>query len=147
MLTWQSSERVGDRYGAIYFAETGCAMPPGFGDTPANQSSWTLDQAAIDASVGKRGTLRAIAIETRESPHIGDMFHGVVPTTPDVGETMVLGTGTLGLDGAPAEDSSIQFLLRPADGRSTLWMDIRALYRCHEQTVQLWFDVEPERAS
>ena len=32
---------------------------------------------------------------------------------------------------------------RPDDGRDYDWLDPKALYRCHEQTVRLTFD--PER--
>jgi hypothetical protein len=64
---------------------------------------------------------------------IGDLFHEVCPSKPEPGERVVLGEGTLFFS-----DEGVG--LMPDDGRKTLWLDIRALYRLHNQTVTLFFD-------
>jgi hypothetical protein len=46
----------------------------------------------------------------------------------------MLGKGTLFF----ADDETVG--IRPDDGRDTLWMDIKALYNAHDQTVTLCFD-------
>jgi hypothetical protein len=86
---------------------------------------------------GAHGTLTAEILETRQSDHVGDMFRGIGPTTPDKGEVLTLGTGALWRGesyGAPTLG------LKPDDGRDSDWLDPRALYRCHSQTVRLRFE-------
>jgi hypothetical protein len=74
--------------------------------------------------------------ETREATHIGDLFHRVFPTQPRLNEHVVLGEGTLFFD----EDG---VGLSPDDGRDTLWLNMHALYRVHNQTVTLFFEESP----
>jgi hypothetical protein len=83
---------------------------------------------------GKHGRLVAIVKEVRPSHHVGDLYHGVFPQTPQVGQHIMLGKGTLFF----ADDETVG--IRPDDGRDTLWMDIKALYNAHDQTVTLCFD-------
>lgn len=118
VLSWKREERVGDRYGTVrLFPDTEAEDP-----TDLNETSY-----------GLRGRLVAVVKETRQSPHIGDLFHGVFPVTPEVGEKIVLGEGILFY-----EDNSVG--LNPDTGRETLWLDVPALYRAHHQTVELFFD-------
>ncbi len=80
----------------------------------------------------------------RESYHIGDLSHNVKPTTPEVGERIVLGEGELFVEIDDYEDVATVGV-KPEDGRETGWMDIRSLYRAHCQTVRLYFEpVQPE---
>ncbi len=58
------------------------------------------------------------------------------PSTPDVGETIDLGTGRFRLGKA---EKTLTFGLEPADGRQTDWFDPAKLYRLHDQTVELEF--------
>jgi hypothetical protein len=51
-------------------------------------------------------------------------------------EHVVLGEGTLFFD----EDG---VGLSPDDGRDTLWLNMHALYRVHNQTVTLFFEESP----
>jgi hypothetical protein len=94
--------------------------------------------------LGQRGRLVAEVLATRPSTHPGDLFHGWHPTTPEVGERIQLGVGTLFF-----EELWEVAGLRPDDGRETFWLDPPALYRAHEQTVRLVFEpgAWPDRAA
>ena len=71
------------------------------------------------------------------------MFHGVFPSTPDVGEVIILGTGYFASGTVPFPGVTAQVGVQPSDKRKIQWMDIRALYRAHEQTVTLTFEECP----
>ncbi|OIM94091.1 hypothetical protein BLN97_12520 [Bradyrhizobium elkanii] len=96
-----------------------------------------IDVEAARAFEGRRGDLVAVVKETRESTHIGDLFRGVSPRTPEVGQIIALGSGTLIIE--PAPEGGVMVGLRPDDGRDSDWLRIRALYDAHEQTVDLHF--------
>jgi hypothetical protein len=85
------------------------------------------------ALAGQRGSLVVEVLETRESTHIGDLFRGFFPSTPQVGEVIRLGSGAVFVE--PGEISTIGLL--PDDHRTSDWLDPQALYRAHEQTVRL----------
>jgi len=129
ILTWDGKERRSDRYGFVYLLSKGNSF--------SQKGEWELAPMALRHSdIGTRCTLRALVTATRQSRHIGDLFHGVFPKTPSVGEVITLGTGLLSAE--PGPDGGIQVGLRPFDDdRTTMWLDIKALYRCHEQTVEL----------
>lgn len=119
VLDWGSEERISDRYGLVKLLD---------------QSGPHDKLVALRKSqIGKRGRLIAVVRETRDSPHVGDWFHGVYPSTPTVGEQVVLGEGSLFFRG-----DSVGIL--PRERRETLWLDIHGLYRVHYQTVTLFFD-------
>jgi hypothetical protein len=132
VLTWRPVERVGDRYGAVSLMAEG-------GNSLADDVAWVpLDRTAD----GQRGRLEAHVLATRQSSHIGDLFRGFAPSTPEVGETIRLGgPGTLFFEDLPDPPGpAFQAVgLRPDDGRATDWLDPEALYRAHEQTVRLMF--------
>lgn len=120
-LGWHRAERVTDRYGTV-------ALYVGSGDTacPLNEQP-----------AGTHGTLGATVLATRQSPHIGDLFRGIGPTTPQVGEVIPLGTGTLFYE----ETSGTTYVgVTPDDGREADWLNPAMLYRSHAQTVELWFE-------
>lgn len=130
VLTWNGVERRGDRYGAVYLI-------------PEKHNSFTREPSPSQVKTqevheGERGVLVALVKETRESTHIGDLFHGLYPETPEVGERILLGTGTLFFEPVPA--GGVQVGLRPDDRRLSFWLNPRMLYRAHEQTVQLIFE-------
>lgn len=118
VLTWSPGERVSDRYGTVYLLTM-------------LDSSETVRLAKT--TEGKPGRLIALVRETRRSRHIGDLFHGVFPKIPEVGQKVVLGEGTLFF-----QDELVG--VRPDDGRHTQWLNLRALYQVHEQTVTLFFE-------
>ncbi|WIV57911.1 hypothetical protein [Amycolatopsis nalaikhensis] len=76
-------------------------------------------------------------LETRPSVHCGDLTRGLAPTTPAVGEQITLGSGTVFTEPDPDTGLPTAVGLVPDDGRDEDWLDPRALYRCHNQTVRL----------
>jgi len=118
VLVWDGAERRSDRYGTV------CLV--------ASLSSKGKVRL-VQAKEGARGHLVAIVKETRQSRHIGDLSHGVFPKTPEVGQKITLGEGTMFFEGESVG-------LRPDDSRSTQWLDMRALYNAHDQTVTLYFE-------
>jgi hypothetical protein len=123
VLNWNPEERKSDRYGAIF-------LNPSIGSEEMVPLVQVKNQP--------HGRLIAIVEETRQSRHIGDLFHGVYPKTPKKGQKIVLGEGELFF----TDDNMVG--LKPDDGRDTLWLKIRALYRVHEQTVTLCFEEIPK---
>jgi hypothetical protein len=119
VFNWNRKERISDRYGLVKLFD--------------KLSPTAREIALHQIKEGMYGRLVAIVRERRSSRHIGDFFHRVSPTTPQVGERVILGEGTLFF-----EDSGVGLL--PLDGRETLWLDITALYRVHDQTVTLFFE-------
>ena len=116
VLNWDRTERITDRYGAVHLSN----QPEG-----GKQLKFLMNLE------GQKVALIAVVKETRESPHIGDFFRGLYPETPYVGENILLGTGTLFFDEASVG-------LKPDDGRDSDWLNPKALYRLHYQTVELY---------
>ena len=138
VLTWRRGERIGDRYGAVSL------MAEGGNSLSAERVAWlpltTATTAPRKVLGGQRGRLEAHVLATRQSTHIGDFFRGFSPSTPEVGEVIVLGGGTLFFE--EHRDDGPRYAavgLRPDDDRTTDWLDPPALYRAHEQTVRLLF--------
>jgi hypothetical protein len=107
VLDWEREERISDRYGVVkLFDQPGLVKQP----------------IMLRRFKAEHGRLVAVVREARDFPHIGDLFHRVSPSKPEPGERIVLGEGTLFFD-----DDGVGLI--PDDGRETLWLDIRALYR------------------
>ena len=124
ILSWPRFERIGDRYGSVFLMDealTDYCNPVGL----------------VRLTEGLEGRLVARVIETRQSRHIGDIGRGVDPSTPDKGERIMLGEGKLFYH-QYREWPCVG--LEPDDGREHDWLDIHALYRAHEQTVELVFE-------
>lgn len=115
-LDWQRHERTTNRYGTVSLYVN-----------PASDTPVALNRSHD----GTRGRLVSVVLKTRTSTHIGDAIRGFAPETPEVGEEITLGFGELFFE----QSGSVG--LRPADGRDTDWLDPKALYRCHSQTVRL----------
>lgn len=90
-----------------------------------------------NAPVGQPGRLVAVVVETRRSGHCGDIARSLAPVTSSVGEEITLGAGTLFTDSDADLGVPTVVGLAPDDHRDTDWLDPRALYRCHNQTVRL----------
>lgn len=122
LFSWNRHERVSDRYGAVTLLD---------GNDKAIQ--------AVPANlIGHKGKLIAEVRETRQSQHIGDFFRGLSPETPEIGESITLGTGTLFEE--PAEGQANRAVgLKPEKRRESDWLNPKAMYRCHDQTVELFF--------
>lgn len=136
VLNWPSSERRSDRYGLISLS------PKSGGYLGANDiepESEASEYSAIESGkyAEQKGTMLATVLETRQSGHIGDFFRGIFPVTPKVGDEIELGSGTLFYQSTEYGDGGVG--VKPDDGRDSDWMNPRNLYRCHDQTVALWF--------
>lgn len=164
MLNWPRGERVGDRYGLVHVQERGTE---GYDAVDGNArymqevpASRYASMAEAAERAGQVGMLVAEVVATRQSGHIGDFFHGFFPETPEAGEEIVLGRGELftevsfsegggdviGVGVKPTEALGAREFEGMRIGPDIFWMNPRALYRCHEQTVRLWFvpDEVPE---
>jgi hypothetical protein len=99
-----------------------------------------------DAPLGLPGRLVAEITATRQSTHVGDVFRGLRPETPEVGERIVLGEGRLfrqTVDDREERIEAVGCTPEPEDDRDTDWLHPSALYRAHEQTVRLVFEDDP----
>lgn len=127
VLSWTGAERRSDRYGTVMLmTDPGTLMtePRGYINP-------------LESPVGQRGSIIAEVIETRDSDHIGDLFRGLFPETPEVGERIELGSGTFFIE--PTSFGAVLMGLRPDEPRDSDWLNPRALYRVHVQTVRLLF--------
>jgi len=131
VLSWPKSERVSDRYGTVMLMKDGM-------DSYATQEG---PVSLINTPSGKNVRLFATVIENRQSTHIGDILRGLYPSTPDVGETIDLGIGEIFYE----QFRSYTLVgLKPNDDRESDWLNPVALYRAHEQTVELYCEEEEE---
>lgn len=126
ILSWPAEERRSDRYGMISLFEKD------YNSTVTVKVN--LDEILLGTMAGKQIKITAKVLEARESDHIGDLFRGLFPSTPRVGQVFSLGQGALvveELEGRPL------FGLKPTDNRDTDWFDPKKLYQLHDQTVEL----------
>jgi hypothetical protein len=122
VLLWPRHERISDRYATVTLHHA----PNDRDRTPA---------AFADPPLGTHGRMVAVILDTRHSPHCGDLVRGLRPRTPTVGDEVALGTGTLFTEDIGPVITEIG--LRPDDDRTCDWLNPEALYRCHSQTVRL----------
>jgi len=131
LLSWPRKERISDRYGVVAFWPDDVE-----GKLVHKDSKVFLDE--ILRLKGKKGSLVAIVLEARKSKHIGDMFRGLSPSTPDVGEEILLGKGTLYHE-APDSENGEAHCVGLSQKRDHDWLNPKSLYRVHEQIVDLYF--------
>jgi hypothetical protein len=123
-LNWHADERRTDRYGTVHLNR--------------DLDSADYDPVLFDgAPVGEAGQLVAVMISTGRSFHAGDWARGFEASPSEVGDEIVLGSGTLFVEDLGRGDTEIG--LRPDDGRDHDWLDPKSLYQCHNQTVRLEF--------
>jgi hypothetical protein len=130
-LTWNSEERVSDRYGSVHL----------FNYENQEDTTLLLDFPLIKRLNGSLGNLKASVIGTRQSSHIGDIFRQLQPVTPKINEVIMLGHGHLFYE---KQQGILCIGLRPPQAREIDWLNPSALYRCHHQTVELYFQPEKE---
>lgn len=166
-LSWPRGERVCDRYGVVTIQLNPSGLTPENADkrliqNATNEQAGAFDSYAdfADAPAEQVGTLVAEITEARESYHIGDMFHGFYPETPEVGERVELGYGMLFVEEAYREAGLPRYAvgLQPVEalgarefegeriGPDVFWLNPRRLYRCHAQTVNLYFVPDGEES-
>jgi hypothetical protein len=132
VLTWSGCERVSDRYGFVFLMHDG--------ETSLTKGKVYPVPLSSEPKDGEYGVLVARIVETRKSTHVGDLFRRVFPRETESGKRLVLGHGQL----VRRHDSGfthIGICPRGADKEEsvTTWMDVRALYDCHEHLVELIF--------
>lgn len=138
VFNWSRDERVSNRYGVFYLISTPMYM--------AACTTAFMDANAMQPFLGKRVRIVCKVLETRDSPHVGDLALGISPFTPNVGEEITLGVGNLIRKDYP-EDPFMGIGLQPEDCREQLWIDPRILYRLHDQTVDLYLEETDEPCS
>lgn len=129
IFSWDGRERRSDRYGVFALDKT-------------DDAGWSANPQAFDT---ERCHITVEVLETRESGHIGDLFRGIFPERPEVGEVIDLGTGTLFVERYDWACGGFGVGLRPADDRDSDWFDPRSLYRLHDQTVRVTIATETDR--
>lgn len=139
ILNWHANERVSDRYGAVHLARR---IPPKGQETTAD--AYIVIPKEVE---DQHGRLYAIVVETRASYHVGDMVRGFYPSTPQLGDRIELGIGTLfrgkcfSRSYPEEEQDPIPTIgLHPDDGRKHDWLNPASLYKLHCQTVDLFFE-------
>jgi hypothetical protein len=132
ILSWFARERRSDRYGYVFLMEKG----------DSNSTSAETEYVNIaQRRKGSFGTLKVRVLKTRQSTHVGDWFRGVYPRIPKVGAVLTLGTGRLRYE-YEKQFGVMTVGIEPLEHSNT-WMDVRALYDVHEQTVELLFEPAP----
>ena len=131
VLSWDGIERRSDRYGSVML------LAEGIDSTSINDQEGVLWQANLP-DIGALGRLWVKVTDVRESTHIGDIFRGIFPTTPVLGQEICLGTGRLFYDNCAGVYATVG--LRPDDGRDSDWLNPGQLYKVHEQSVELYFE-------
>ena len=129
-ITWTSEERISDRYGSIFL----------FNYEKQYDTTLLIDFQLIKRLNGCLGTLKVSIISTRQSNHVGDIFRSLKPSTPKNGEVIELGHGNLFYE----KSEFLCIGLRPLKARESDWLNPHALYRCHHQVVELYFQPEKE---
>lgn len=131
VFSWHPAERITTRYGAFMINKESYN-----GDVASNYQY--QDIAKVASLVGKRVKVLASVFESRPSGHIGDLFLGIYPKQPLVGDTVKLGLGVLDYVKDKDRPEWSEFVLHPEDAREQLWIDPYKLYNLHDQTVDLW---------
>jgi hypothetical protein len=135
-LSWSGTERRSDRYGEIFLDAVTYALP---GADPTVTATPTYNKFVANRMLNKRVRLTAKVIESRVSGHIGDLFLGIKPSQPEVGEEIDLGVGTFE-QGSVEWTTAPTIRLLPGDGREVFWFDPHKLYRLHDQTIDLFIE-------
>jgi hypothetical protein len=128
-LSWPRTERVYDRYGLVGLYDKNSKD-----EVISAAPVWHME--TISANIEKPGAIVAKVIQTRKSSHVGDLFRNIHPTMPAIDEEILLGEGRLI---QTVQDEVYLVGLFPDDERKTDWLNPNALYRAHEQTVELYF--------
>lgn len=136
VFMWDSPERCTQRYG--YFFPSCDTNDGTVKVTP------TFNKIEAFALNGKKVKISVKVAENRKSGHVGDLFINITPSTPEVGEEVVLGVGDLDIQSNPYQNGVYDLGLKPFPKRSTYWIDPNKLYRLHDQTVEIYAELTDE---
>lgn len=126
IFSWCSSERRSRRYGTLWLTGSN------YENSEHANVEWLKETAM--AFVGKRVSIYAVVVKSRVSGHAGDHSIGMSPSRPKEGEKIDLGVGRFFI----SEEAFKTCGISPSDGRSEFWIDPTALYRLHDQTVEIF---------
>ena len=129
VFSWGAEERRTNRYGSFNMCGESYK-----GEKPGKSPELTKELRRLDH---RRVKLMAKVIETRTSGHLGDMALRISPTTPEVGQEILLGVGILQIESC-SWDFLPSIALVPKDRRTEMWIDPRILYQLHDQTVEIY---------
>lgn len=130
VFTWDGAERRSNRYGAF----TLTTAPYGGGAV----AIVVWNHECLAKLRGRRVQVVCVVREVRVSGHIGDLFLGIFPSRPDVGEEVRLGVGRLEVLPCDWEPDTRILEIHPSVPRDELWLDPHVLYRLHDQTVDVY---------
>lgn len=116
-FTWDSAERRTNRYGSFTLVD---------GVEIFDSTIFLNKMVKISCEV----------LETRKSSHMGDIFLGIYPSTPKVGDVIELGTGIFDIQNSTWNEECPDFFLKNEERRE-LWIDPVQLYKVHDQTVRV----------
>jgi hypothetical protein len=133
MFMWDRVERVTSRYGTVYLTNQN------WFETSESQVNWHPESA--DSLIGKKVKISCKVLQARTAQHCGDLFLEIIPTTPEVGEVIVLGIGKLC---TRKTEDSIGVSILPEDNREKYLFDPKILYRLIEQTVEIFIEETDE---
>lgn len=140
IVSWGRFERIEKRYGYIVLR----SKP--YGDAVVESVTSDIDESLLQSFQGARVKIMCRVIESRKSGHCGDMFLGIFPTQPSVGDVIELGIGMLCTLPGKGCAGEVQFGLAPYDARRELWIDPHLLYRLHDQTVEVFVERTVEQS-
>jgi hypothetical protein len=134
VFTWSGGERRSDRYGSFNLCSESYEGVAG--------AKPTYDTVLADLLEDKRVRLVVKVVSTRKSGHIGDLFHGLHPSTPEIGEEVDLGVGLFHSEPSEFNQEIHSTFLIPGEPptREVFWFDPRKLYRIHDQTVDVFVE-------
>lgn len=128
IFCWTSTERRTARYGFAYAGDKNY-----LGDVDVKPK---YDMAAINKLVGSRVRLTCTVLKNRKSGHCGDKFLELVPSKPSIGDVITVAVGRFAVLEDNTSFNGVTFGVQPDDGRPVLWMDPKAFFRLHDQTVE-----------
>lgn len=138
IVTWDSEERVSNRYGAFTLTEDN------YNHDAHAPVTFDTEGLKLSGLLGKRVKITCLVTESRPSGHAGDKPLRLEPVQPAVGAIIEVGIGILETAPMQFANPAPAIMLRPEIDRAELWIDPRQLYQLHDQTVQVFIEATDE---